>query len=87
VIRRIDPMLAVVIGVAVGIVVTVAAPRTGMCIAAAAAGIGALLRLVLRPTAAGLLVVRSRRVDVAVLGFFAVALLVLALVTPIKASA
>ena len=84
--RRPDPMLLVVAGVAVG--VGIAAwhrPQPGMYVVAAALALGAVLRLLLRPRAAGSLVVRSRRVDVTLLGLLAVAVGVLAAVTPFPA--
>jgi hypothetical protein len=84
--RRPDPMLLVVAGVAVGIAVAALhRPQPGMYIAAVALAAGAVLRLVLRPRTAGSLVVRSRRVDVAVLALLAVAVGVLAAVTPFPA--
>jgi hypothetical protein len=81
--RRIDP-LAVVTGI-VGVGVLIAAlhhPRTGMYVACVGVGLGALLRLVLSPRNAGLLVVRKRRVDVVVMLCLAVGLGVFAAVTP-----
>lgn len=80
--RRVDPLLPIVIGVAAGIGISLANPRAGMLVVAGVVALAAVLRLVLRESAAGLLVSRRRRVDVAVLGFLATALLVLALVTP-----
>jgi hypothetical protein len=81
--RRIDPLLAVVLGVGVGIVVAaLRQPQVGMFLMSGALAVGAVLRLVLRPRQAGSLVVRSRQVDVAVLAGLAIALGVLAAVTP-----
>jgi hypothetical protein len=78
-----DPTLLVVAGVAVGVVVAaMRQPQPGMFVVAAALGLGALLRLVLRPRDAGSLVVRSRQVDVALLTLLAVGVGVLAAVTP-----
>jgi hypothetical protein len=56
--------------------------QAGLYVVAAALGVGAALRLVLRPRDAGSLVVRSRRLDVLVLAGLAVALGVIAAVTP-----
>jgi preprotein translocase subunit Sec61beta len=81
--RRVDPLLAVVVGVAVGIMVAaLRQPQVGMFLVSGALAIGAVLRLVLRPRQAGSLVVRSRQVDVAVLAGLAIAVGVLAAVTP-----
>jgi succinate dehydrogenase/fumarate reductase cytochrome b subunit len=81
--RRLDPLVAIVAVVVAGVVVaTLHHPQIGMWIVCAALGVGALLRLVLRERDAGSLVVRIRRLDVAVLGGLAVALGVLAAVTP-----
>jgi hypothetical protein len=81
--RRPDPLLFLLVGVAAGI--TVAAlrePQPGMFVVAATLAIGGVLRLLLRPRDAGSLVVRNRRLDVAVLLGLAVAIAVLAAVTP-----
>jgi preprotein translocase subunit Sec61beta len=81
--RRVDPLLAVVVGVAVGIMVAaLRQPQVGMFLVSGALAVGAVLRLVLRPRQAGSLVVRSRQVDVAVLAGLAIAVGVLAAVTP-----
>lgn len=81
--RRHDPMLLVIIGVAVGIALAAAHhPQPGMFVVAAALGAGAVLRLVLRPRSAGTLVVRSRQLDVLVLATLATAIGVIAAVTP-----
>jgi len=53
-----------------------------MLVIAGTLAVAAVLRLVLRPRAAGSLVVRSRQVDVVVLAVLAAAVGVLALVTP-----
>jgi Protein of unknown function (DUF3017) len=80
-------MLLVVAGVAVGVVIAVLRhPQPGMLVIAAALAAAAALRLVLRPRAAGSLVVRSRQVDVVVLAGLAAAIGVLALVTPFPSS-
>jgi hypothetical protein len=81
--RRPDPLLAVVITVLVGVgIAALHHPRTGMYVVCAGLGAGALLRLVLSPRNAGLLVVRKRRIDVVVLAGLAVALGVFAAITP-----
>jgi hypothetical protein len=69
--------------VAIGVLVAALHhPQIGMYIAAGGLAAGAAMRLVLRERDAGLLVVRRRRVDVVVLGGLALALAVLAAVTP-----
>lgn len=81
--HRLDPMLLVLLGVAAGIAVAVLHhPRSGMFVVAAALGLGAALRLVLRPRRAGSLVVRNRRLDVLALAMLAAVVAVLAAVTP-----
>lgn len=81
--RRPDALAPVVVIVAVGVLVAaVHHPRAGMYVAAAGLAAGALLRLLLRERDAGSLVVRIRRIDVVVLAGLAVALAVLAGVTP-----
>lgn len=85
--RRLDPLVLVLVGVAAGI--TVAAfrqPRAGMYVVAAALAGGALVRLVVRPRTAGSLVVRGRQLDVVVMTALAVAIAVLAAVTPLRAA-
>jgi Protein of unknown function (DUF3017) len=84
--RRIDPLAAVAGIVAVGVLIAAMHhPRDGMFVACAGLALGAGLRLVLSPRNAGSLVVRNRRVDVVVLASLAVALGVLAAVTPFPA--
>jgi hypothetical protein len=84
--RRVDPLVLVLAGVVVGIVVAVLRrPQPGMLVIAGTLAVAAVLRLVLRPRAAGSLVVRSRQVDVVVLAVLAAAVGVLALVTPFPA--
>lgn len=81
--RRIDPLAPVVLVVAAGVAIAALHhPRTGMWVVAGGLAGGALLRLVLRERDAGSLVVRVRRIDVVVLAGLAVALGVLAAVTP-----
>jgi hypothetical protein len=84
--RRLDPLAPVVITAAVGVVIAAMHhPRTGMFVVCGALAFGALLRLVLSPRNAGSLVVRKRRVDFVILAGLAVALGVLAAVTPFPA--
>lgn len=81
-----DPLLAVVLGVVAGIALAALRhPQPGMFVVSAAFAVGAVLRLVLRPRAAGSLVVRSRQLDVLVLMTLAVAIGVIAAVTPFPA--
>ena len=84
--RRPDPLLGVILGVAVGVVLAaIRHPQPGMYVVAGALGLGGVLRLVLRPRDAGSLVVRSRQLDVLVLLTLAVAIGVIAAVTPFPA--
>ena len=84
--RRPDPLVLVVVGVAIGVVVALLRrPQLGMLVISGTLGVGAFLRLVLRPRDAGSLVVRSRQVDVVLLALLATAIGVLALVTPFPA--
>lgn len=79
-------MLGVILGVAAGVAIAAARhPQPGMYVVAAALGLGAVLRLFLRPRAAGSLVVRSRQLDVLVLATLAIAIGVIAAVTPFPA--
>jgi len=81
--RRIDPLAPVALIVAVGVLIAALHhPRSGTWVACGGLSAAAVLRLVLSPRNAGLLVVRNRRVDVVVLTSLAVALGVLAAVTP-----
>jgi hypothetical protein len=81
--RRIDPLAPVSLVVAAGIGITALHhPRVGMWVAAGGLAVAAVLRLVLRERNAGSLVVRIRRIDVVVLAGLAIALGVLATVTP-----
>ena len=81
---RIEPLLPVLVGVGAGIaLVAVHRLRPGLYVVAAALAVAAVLRLVLRPRAAGMLVVRRRHVDVLVLAALAAALAVLAAITPL----
>jgi hypothetical protein len=82
-VSRPDPLLLVLAGVVTGVVMAaVHRPQPGMYVVSGALALGALLRLVLRPRAAGSLVVRSRQVDVATLTLLATAVGVIAAVTP-----
>ena len=83
--RRPDPILGVLAGVAIGIALAAAHhAQPGMYVVAAALAVGAVLRLVLRPRAAGSLVVRSRRVDVMTLVVLAVGIAAIAAATPFR---
>jgi hypothetical protein len=76
-------LVLVVAVVAVGLLVaTLHHPQVGMWIVCSALVGAAVLRLVLRERAAGSLVVRFRRLDVVILAGLAIALGVLAAVTP-----
>jgi hypothetical protein len=76
-----EPLIAVLAAVAVGLwLVWVHHPRKGLGTIALALAAGALLRLVLPPRDAGLLVVRSRLIDVSVLLVLASVVVVLAVV-------
>jgi hypothetical protein len=84
--RRLDPLIGVILGVAAGVAIAAARhPQPGMFVISAALAVGAVLRLVLRPRAAGSLVVRSRQLDVLVLVTLAITVGVLAAVTPFPA--
>src|SRR5579862_3771417 len=86
--RRLDPLAAVLAVVAVGLVVAALhQPQIGVWIICAALAGGAVLRLFLRERDAGSLVVRFRRLDVLVMAGLAVALAVLAAVTPFPSGA
>ena len=82
--RRVrDPMWPILAGVVVGVAVAaVHQPQVGLFLIAGSLGAAAICRLVLRPRAAGSLVVRNRQVDVGVLTALATAIAVLASVTP-----
>jgi hypothetical protein len=82
--RGADPLFAVLAGVAAGVVVAALHhPRTGMYVVCGALAVAALLRLTLRERDAGLLRVRRRQIDVVVLAGLAIAVGVLAAVTPL----
>jgi hypothetical protein len=85
--RSPDPLLLVLAGLAAGVGLVVDRDvRSGLYVCAASLAAAAVLRLALRPRAAGNLVVRSRHLDVAVLLAVAVAVGVLAAVTPFPRS-
>jgi DUF3017 family protein len=85
--RSPDPLLLILASVAVGVGLIVdRRVRIGLYVCAVSLAVAALLRLALRPRAAGNLVVRSRQVDVAVLLAAAAAVAVLAAVTPFPRS-
>lgn len=77
------PLAAVVVLVLAGLGSVAAGYwRSGLLLVAVALALAALLRLLLAPAEAGLLVVRSRTFDVAVLAVLGAGLAVLALVVP-----
>jgi hypothetical protein len=76
-------LTAVAAAVAAGLLLTwLHRPQLGMYVVAAALGAAALLRLALPERHAGLLAVRARWLDVLALSALAVALAVIAAVTP-----
>jgi hypothetical protein len=80
---RLEPLAAVLLGVIAGVVIAALRhPQLGTYVVAGSLLLGAVLRAVLRPRDAGLLVVRSRHIDVAVLLLLAAGLATLAAVTP-----
>lgn len=82
--RTIDPLLGVIVVVLAGIAtLALHRLRAGLYVIAAGLAAAAVLRLVLRPRTASSLVVRSRQSDVVVLAALAVAIAVLATVTPL----
>jgi hypothetical protein len=81
--RRVDPLAGVTVLVVIGLVVAAFhQPQIGIWIVCVALAGGAVLRLVLRERDAGSLVVRARRLDVVIMASLAIALGVLAAVTP-----
>jgi len=83
--RLTDPMYGVIAGVAIGVALAAARhAQAGMYVVAGALALGAVLRLVLRPRAAGSLVVRSRKVDVVTLVALAVAVAAITAATPFR---
>ena len=76
-----EPLLGVLLVVGVGLwLIWDHHPRKGLATIAVAFGAAALARLVLSPRDAGLLVVRNRVIDVAILIGFAVGIALLAVV-------
>ena len=82
--RRVrDPMWPILACVLVGVgLAAIHQPRAGLFLISGALAAAAICRLLLRPRAAGSLVVRNRQVDVGVLAALATAIAVLASVTP-----
>ena len=81
-----EPLVWLLVAVTAGLVaVRMHHPQVGLGIIAGAVGLAALLRMVLSPHAAGLLVVRTRGFDVALLVALAVALAVVLAVVPFPA--
>ena len=79
------PLIVVVIGVAAGLVIAVVGEdtwRLGCLVIGASLGVGAVERIALPRGEAGLLQVRSKPFDVAVLGLCAAAVILLAIVVP-----
>jgi Protein of unknown function (DUF3017) len=79
------PLLIVVLGVAAGLGIAIVGEdtwRLGSLIIGAFLGIAAVTRFVLPGGEAGLLQVRSKVFDVAVLGFASLAIIALAIVVP-----
>lgn len=84
--RRPEPLVGVLAVMAAGFLLTwLHHPRMGLYVVAAALGTAAVLRAVLPARDAGLLVVRSRTLDVIVLTVLTIGLAVLAGVTPFPA--
>ena len=77
------PLLLVIVCIAVGVVLIFELHwKRGAMMIGGATGLAGLLRLVLPESSAGLLVVRSRFLDVVVLGLAGLAMIVLALLVP-----
>ncbi len=80
-----EPLLFIVVTMAGGLAAAFAHHwRIGMSIVAAAMLLAAASRLLLPARTAGLLVVRARALDVAVLGVLGAAVGILALVVPVR---
>jgi hypothetical protein len=76
-----EPLVAVLIVVAIGLwLIWDHHPRKGLATIALAFGVATIVRLLLNPRDAGLLVVRNRAVDVLVLGTLGVGIALLAVV-------
>jgi hypothetical protein len=81
--RRQWPLLVVLTGIAISLVVVIVVDfRPGTVLFAASVLLAAAFRLVLTTRRAGLLVLRSRTIDVVTLTFMGVAALLLALAVP-----
>lgn len=83
--QRYWPLLIVVIGVAIGLVVTFLGPNTwrlGCLIIGSSMAIGAVERLALPAADAGLLQVRSKPFDIAVMALAGGAIIALAIAVP-----
>ena len=77
------PLALVLLGVAAGLAIVALGPfRAGSVVIGAAVLFGTFLRALLPERTAGLLVVRSRSVDVTVMGGLGLALTVLAFIVP-----
>lgn len=81
--RTLDPVVPVLGVVAAGLLLTwLHHPRGGMYFVAGGLGLGTALRAGLREGRSGLLAVRGRAVDCAVLGLLCAGVVTLAVVTP-----
>lgn len=77
------PLVLVLVGVAVALIlVAMDAFRRGAVVLGASVLLAAFLRLLLPEDQAGWLAVRSRRIDVSVLGFLGLAITVFAFLVP-----
>jgi hypothetical protein len=79
------PLLVVVVGVAVGLALALVGPsgwRLGCVVVGSSLGVGAVERLALPRNEAGLLGVRSKPFDVAVLAVAGAAIIALAILVP-----
>lgn len=83
VVPRYLPLTAVVCGVLLSVGLLLVDFRLGVLGLAICVSAAFVLRLVMSEAEAGLLVVRSRRVDLAMLATLAVALIVLAVIVPV----
>lgn len=81
-----EPLVWLLVVVTAGLVfIRAEHTRAGLAVIASALALGALLRLLLSPRAAGLLAVRTRAFDVAVLSALAMSLGILIVVVPFPA--
>ena len=79
------PLVVVVVGVAAGLAIAIVGDDTwrfGCLVIGASLGVGAVERIALPRSEAGLLQVRSKPFDVAALGLSAAAVILLAIVVP-----